>query len=186
MKAVDYQLGKSKIIFRLGARDFVTKHELSLKLDILNENKQYMPIYVSEFVKNPQNKVLDWKPFYLNANKVTEESQSLKLEVYERRKGKPLKFHGEAEIIFSYLKNNGGKTLKVYKNNFVIGEIKIIEVKEASKFTFVSYLYAGWEVKLMVAIDFTNSNKDSRTKNSLHYCTTEGITVLVVMKGLSK
>lgn len=172
LKALEYQLGKSKLLFRLGAADFITKQELYLKLDVMNENKQFMPIYVTEPQKNNHQKQLEWKPFYLNANKITEETQTVRFEIFEKKKGKPPKSLGEVEIIYSFLKHNNGKTLKIYKNNLTVGEIKLIEVKEASKFTFLNYIYSGWEIKLICGIDLTASNRDAKDLQSLHHVRT--------------
>jgi len=41
-------------------------------------------------------------------------------------------------------------------------------VEEISRPTFLNYIYAGTEINMIVAIDFSNSNKDPSDPESLH------------------
>eukprot|EP01083_Nonionella_stella_P084779 234765_1 len=55
-----------------------------------------------------------------------------------------------------------------YKNK-KCGELLIKHANIIKKYPFVSYLKGGLELQLTVAIDFTGSNGDPRSKKSLHY-----------------
>ena len=57
-------------------------------------------------------------------------------------------------------------TKKNYKNSgkLVFESVKLVEV-----YSFIEYLRGGLEINLMVAIDFTASNGDPKSKSSLHY-----------------
>lgn len=51
----------------------------------------------------------------------------------------------------------------------VVGELLIEEVGLMRSFSFVDYLRGGLEVKMLLAIDFTRSNKGPEVPESIHY-----------------
>lgn len=60
---------------------------------------------------------------------------------------------------------------KDYKNSGVICIRRCELVKE---FTFLDYIMGGCQINFTIAIDFTGSNGDPRTRESLHYINPEG------------
>jgi hypothetical protein len=62
-----------------------------------------------------------------------------------------------------------GRVIKLIKEGFTIGELKVKECKRITTYTFLNYIYGGAEVSLIIAMDFTNSNRDPSDKKSLHY-----------------
>ena len=48
------------------------------------------------------------------------------------------------------------------------GQLFFQNVEEISRPTFLNYIYAGTEINMIVAIDFSNSNKDPSDPESLH------------------
>uniref|UniRef100_A0A8C5CSU9 Copine 3 n=1 Tax=Gadus morhua TaxID=8049 RepID=A0A8C5CSU9_GADMO len=61
---------------------------------------------------------------------------------------------------------------KGYKNSGVIS-VKLCEVKK--EYTFLDYIMGGCQLNFTVAIDFTASNGDPRSPESLHYISPQGV-----------
>uniref|UniRef100_A0A8C5C8T6 Copine 3 n=1 Tax=Gadus morhua TaxID=8049 RepID=A0A8C5C8T6_GADMO len=60
---------------------------------------------------------------------------------------------------------------KGYKNSGVIS----VKLCEASCYTFLDYIMGGCQLNFTVAIDFTASNGDPRSPESLHYISPQGV-----------
>jgi hypothetical protein len=56
-----------------------------------------------------------------------------------------------------------------FNNNHNAGELVVDNMNIIEKPTFVEYLRSGWQINLMVAIDYTGSNGDPSSPRSLHY-----------------
>lgn len=50
-----------------------------------------------------------------------------------------------------------------------LGRMEIMDLRIVPLPNFVEYFKVGWKVNLSVAIDFTESNKDFKFPDSLHY-----------------
>ncbi|KAM3593613.1 uncharacterized protein V6R79_017068 [Siganus canaliculatus] len=61
---------------------------------------------------------------------------------------------------------------KGYKNSGVVSVKQCQVVKE---FTFLDYIMGGCQINFTVAIDFTGSNGDPRSPDSLHYISPQGV-----------
>ena len=63
------------------------------------------------------------------------------------------------------------KSKKKYKNS---GKLVFESIKPIKTHSFIDFLRGGLEISLMVAIDFTGSNGDPKSKSSLHYINPDG------------
>ncbi|XP_020778827.2 copine-3-like isoform X1 [Boleophthalmus pectinirostris] len=61
---------------------------------------------------------------------------------------------------------------KGYKNSGVIS-VKLCQV--VKEYTFLDYIMGGCQINFTVAVDFTGSNGDPRSPNSLHYISPQGV-----------
>ncbi|KAJ8259575.1 hypothetical protein GJAV_G00171010 [Gymnothorax javanicus] len=61
---------------------------------------------------------------------------------------------------------------KSYKNS---GVVKIKSCKIQQQFTFLDYVMGGCQINFTVGIDFTGSNGDPRSPESLHYLSPDGL-----------
>lgn len=107
--------------------------------------------------------------FNVDSSKINEDCQSIKFEVFETGKGNTLLLIAEATESLQALIDMQKTVVKMYKSGFVIGELKINEIRKITKHTFLNYVRGGAEISLMIAVDFTTSNKDPSDPTSLHY-----------------
>lgn len=56
-----------------------------------------------------------------------------------------------------------------YNGNTSVGELNIVSFAITEKYNFISYLRGGMNFWTSVAIDFTSSNGNFTSPNSLHY-----------------
>ncbi len=52
---------------------------------------------------------------------------------------------------------------------FPVGEMRVLKCEKQELFSFLDYIYNGLEIALLIAVDFTLSNKDPSDPSSLHY-----------------
>jgi len=99
---------------------------------------------------------------------LTYDNSKIRIRVGERVKTKLILF-GEAEAYLSDVLSNGATKVRVKRNGYEVGELKIKEVKRHARFTFLNYVDAGAEISLIIAMDFTKSNKEPTNPKSLHH-----------------
>jgi len=125
-------------------------------------------------LKMPDLKPLDKKNEYIltliPSERLTLENSRIKFRASEVIKGRKTAL-GEAEVYLSQaVSRPGGVKAKVKLEGYDYGEIKVKEQKEAPRFTFLNYVDAGAEISLIIAMDFTKSNREPTDPMSLHYC----------------
>ncbi|KAM6928064.1 copine-1 isoform 2-T3 [Xenentodon cancila] len=64
------------------------------------------------------------------------------------------------------------KKKKSYKNS---GVVSVKSCKMEAQYTFLDYVMGGCQINFTVGIDFTGSNGDPRSPNSLHYMSPDGL-----------
>lgn len=60
------------------------------------------------------------------------------------------------------------------KNNYTVGHITITDFKLKRRASFWDYISGGLQLNLMLAIDYTASNKNANDPKSLHYIKQDG------------
>ncbi len=72
------------------------------------------------------------------------------------------------ECSLSDLIENRKSSFEICKKNKSLGEIILIEARKCSRRTFLNYFYSGTKISLIVGIDFSRTNKDQTSPDSLH------------------
>lgn len=131
--------------------DIATRNFVYISIKGSSNNKEYFMIHNTPKRKNTA-KGCTFPEFSVNSNKIGEDSSNIKFEFYEIRKGLP-KLLGELEISLIGLYNNNNKKVSIYRNTFVVGKLKA-SLKKDDHNNFLNYIYDGFCLKLVVAVDF--------------------------------
>ena len=153
IKAFESDIGQAKVWFVFGVEDFITRNFIKFSISGSTNNKEYFKIHDSPKVKNTQKGCV-FPKFSVNSNKIADESSNMKFEFFEVRKNAN-KLLGELEISLVGLYNASNKKINIYKNNLIVGKLKIIESIKEKKNTFLNYIYEGYCLKTITAIDMT-------------------------------
>ncbi|KRX04637.1 C2 domain [Pseudocohnilembus persalinus] len=184
IRGQEYDVSGKKVIFELGGRDIASKHELYLIVSSIKDGKDY-PVYASQPEKKSKKQIINWKKFQIPLSYFGENSKSyVKLEVFEYYKEKGHVLIGDIETTIQHLIDNSGKSVNILMNQLKVGELKLHNVKLDHRVSFLNYLLADAEVSLIVAVDFTHSNKDQNDPSSLHYTHTEKNTYYQALNNL--
>lgn len=130
----------------------------------LSDSETY-ELYRSEYLRGSTCK---WKEFTVPYNMLG--TNSVKFVVLKASK-KPL---GEVKVAFTDLLMPGSK-FEIQKNGEVKGMIEFSWSELKLEFSFIDYLREGINIKLMIAIDYTSSNKAYTLSTSNHFLSEEGI-----------
>ncbi|XP_008318940.1 copine-1 isoform X1 [Cynoglossus semilaevis] len=79
--------------------------------------------------------------------------------------------HG-SPVAFDCIHPEKQKKKKSYKNS---GVVSVKSCKLATEYSFLDYVMGGCQINFTVGIDFTGSNGDPRSPNSLHYMSPDGL-----------
>uniref|UniRef100_A0A671YIS1 Copine I n=1 Tax=Sparus aurata TaxID=8175 RepID=A0A671YIS1_SPAAU len=79
--------------------------------------------------------------------------------------------HG-SPVVFDCIHPEKQKKKKSYKNS---GVVSVKSCKLVAQYTFLDYVMGGCQINFTVGIDFTGSNGDPRSPNSLHYMSPDGL-----------
>ncbi|XP_021163638.2 copine-1 [Fundulus heteroclitus] len=82
-----------------------------------------------------------------------------------------LKAAGGSPVEFDCINPEKQKKKKSYKNS---GVVSVKSCKLVTQHTFLDYVMGGCQINFTVGIDFTGSNGDPRSPNSLHYMSPDG------------
>lgn len=94
---------------------------------------------------------------------------AIKVEAFEFNKNKGSILLGEIEQTLTNLMENSTKSwVPFVRNGITYGSLNF-KVSKITKNTFLNYILGGTDVSLIVAIDFSKSNKDPNDPASLHY-----------------
>jgi len=121
-------------------------------------------------IKNNDKKGIDYTFTFVPSKPLNSDNSRVRFRVIERSRMKKIIF-GETEACLSdVLINNNPIRAKVKNDRDEVGILRLKEMKRPPRFTFLNYVDAGAEISLMIAMDFTKSNKEPTDPMSLHYC----------------
>ncbi|CAH1760497.1 9172_t:CDS:10 [Entrophospora sp. SA101] len=150
---------------------FGAKATTFLVISRANENNTFSPVYESDVVSSSSP---CWKELYIRESTLCngDSDAELQLQVKQYKKDGEHILLGECSVtlreimgrnkIFP-LKLQPGSQRKISK------DANITVVKALVPPSFLDYIAGGTKIRLMVAIDFTESNGDPRSQRSLHY-----------------
>ncbi|KAJ6642382.1 Copine-9 [Pseudolycoriella hygida] len=115
-----------------------------------------------------------WKlSIHLNSLCNGDYDRGIKIDCYNRRRDGNHKLIGTCE---TSLREIQVETLKLYKtrkqstsNSIETGKLKILRFQITDEVSFMDYIRNGTQMHFAVAVDFTQSNKDYTSPESLHY-----------------
>uniref|UniRef100_A0A3B4VF29 Copine I n=1 Tax=Seriola dumerili TaxID=41447 RepID=A0A3B4VF29_SERDU len=76
------------------------------------------------------------------------------------------------KVEFDCIHHEKQKKKKSYKNS---GVVSVKSCKMLTQYTFLDYVMGGCQINFTVGIDFTGSNGDPRSPNSLHFMSPDGL-----------
>uniref|UniRef100_F6YK89 Copine 3 n=1 Tax=Monodelphis domestica TaxID=13616 RepID=F6YK89_MONDO len=138
---------------KLDNKDIFGKSDPYLEFHKQTSDGQWLMVHRTEVIKNNLNPV--WRPFKISLNSLCYGDMDKTIKV-------------EFECI------NEKKRLKKksYKNSGIVS-VKHCEI--TVECTFLDYIMGGCQLNFTVGVDFTGSNGDPRSPDSLHYISPNGV-----------
>lgn len=97
-----------------------------------------------------------------------DDNRLLRVEIYETRKGIH-KIIGTCEFTIKEVAIDQKTMFTVINKKILAGTLEIKKCYFVDRYTFLDYIHGGCEVSLMVAMDFTMTNKPPSDPASLHF-----------------
>uniref|UniRef100_A0A3Q4HAZ3 C2 domain-containing protein n=1 Tax=Neolamprologus brichardi TaxID=32507 RepID=A0A3Q4HAZ3_NEOBR len=117
-----------------------------------------------------------WRPFRISLRTLCggDVEKPIKVDCYDHHNS------GSHDLIGSFKTTlaefeciNPKKSMKKsYKNSGVVSYSLLLQI--VREYTFLDYIMGGCQINFTIAIDFTGSNGDPRSPQSLHYISPEG------------
>ncbi|KAK9403181.1 copine-3 [Crotalus adamanteus] len=171
---------------KLDNKDFFGKSDPYLEFHKQTSEGKWVMVHRTEVVKNNLNPV--WRPFKISLNSLCygDMDKAIKVECYDydndgshdligtfqatMSKLKEASRHSPIE--FECINEKKRQKKKSYKNSGIVS-FKHCEV--ITECTFLDYVMGGCQLNFTVGIDFTGSNGDPRSSDSLHYISPNGV-----------
>ncbi|XP_058216509.1 protein BONZAI 3-like [Rhododendron vialii] len=169
-----------EIAFRcshLDNKDLFSKSDPFLRISRIVESGGSVPICKTEVVNNNLNPV--WKPLTLTMQRFGSKDNPLILECFD--------FNSSGNhVLIGKIQKSIVDLEKLHKEkigaNFILpsshhhthekvlkGQLFVDRFIETKLYSFLDYMSSGFELNFMVAIDFTASNGNPHSRDSLHY-----------------
>ncbi|KAM9235400.1 copine-3 isoform 1-T2 [Leptosomus discolor] len=171
---------------KLDNKDFFGKSDPYLEFHKQTGDGNWVMVHRTEVIKNNLNPV--WRPFKISLNSLcySDMDKSIKVECYDYDSDGSHDLIGSFQTTMSKLKEaslsspvefeciNEKKRQKKknYKNSGIVS-VKHCEI--IVECTFLDYIMGGCQLNFTVGIDFTGSNGDPRSPDSLHYLSPNGV-----------
>ncbi|XP_075033601.1 copine-1 isoform X1 [Mixophyes fleayi] len=170
----------------LDKKDFLGKSDPFLELFRQGDDGSWQLAYRSEVVKNNLNPC--WKKFSVplqslcagDLNKPikvhctdydSDGSHDL-IGIFETNLSQLQKAGGGSPVEFECINPQKKQKKKSYKNS---GVIRIKSCKIDVEYSFLDYVMGGCQINFIVGIDFTGSNGDPKSPDSLHFISPNGV-----------
>ncbi|KAK6125679.1 hypothetical protein DH2020_040571 [Rehmannia glutinosa] len=174
-----------EITFRCSAlenKDLFSKSDPFLRISRTVENGGSVPICKTEVVNNNLNPA--WKPVRLTMQQFLSKENPLVIECFDfnssgnhQLMGKLQKSIAELETLNQskaganfFLPSSGFR----HHDKVLMSQIFVDGFFEKQLYSFLDYISSGFELSFMVAVDFTGSNGNPRSPDSLHYIDPSG------------
>ncbi|KAK6150640.1 hypothetical protein DH2020_015572 [Rehmannia glutinosa] len=174
-----------EITFRCSAlenKDLFSKSDPFLRISRTVENGGSVPICKTEVVNNNLNPA--WKPLRLTMQQFVSKENPLVIECFDfnssgnhQLMGKLQKSIAELETLYQ---SKAGANFFLPSSGFrrhdkvLMSQIFVDGFFEKQLYSFLDYISSGFELSFMVAVDFTASNGNPRSPDSLHYIDPSG------------
>ncbi|XP_072100751.1 copine-1 isoform X1 [Mobula birostris] len=182
---------KRSAVLQLEARnlenkDFMGKSDPFMELYRQGDGDKWQLAYRSEVIKNNLNP--NWKPFSVSLQSLCNGDMQKSIKVtcfdydgdgshdliglFETNFSKLQQVESGTPIEFECINPEKQRKKKSYKNS---GIIRVRSCKIETDFSFLDYVMGGCQINFTVGIDFTGSNGDPRSPDSLHYISPNGV-----------
>ncbi|VVA12788.1 PREDICTED: BONZAI [Prunus dulcis] len=157
-------------------KDLFSKSDPFLRISRIVESGGSIPICKTEVVDNNLNPT--WKPVCLSMQQFGSKDTPLVFECFD------FNINGD-HVLIGKIQKSVADLEKLYKErsgvNFFFptsrqghekvlkGQLFVDQFFEKEQFSFLDYISSGYELNFMVAVDFTGSNGDPRSPDSLHH-----------------
>ena len=135
------------------------------------DDDDYVSVYTSEPIRNHRYDENEWEEFEIELTHLCngDEYKPLRFELFEQLKKGKTKMLGACD--FSLWDINTDKKLdhRLQNDKNIIGMIRWIKWEVNTKYTFLDYLFGGWDIEVVIAIDFTLTNKPINDPKSFHH-----------------
>ncbi|KAK4485648.1 hypothetical protein RD792_008291, partial [Penstemon davidsonii] len=157
----------------LDNKDLFSKSDPFLKISRNVETGGFIPICKTEVVNNNLNP--SWKPVCLTMQQFVSKENPLLIECFDFNSsgnhqliGKIQKSVAELETLYQ-TKSGANLSFPGNREKVLKGRIFVDKFVEKQVYSFLDYISSGFELNFMVAVDFTASNGNPTSPNSLHY-----------------
>jgi len=166
----------------LDKKDFLGKSDPYLEISKEGPDGSWVLIHRTEVIK--QNLDPIWAPFELpQASLMTNNNINTKLlfSVFDWDHDGKSDFIGDFSAFLEEIRNKNewelinGKKKKKNKKYRNSGVLIFNSIEMIKQYTFLDYIMGGTQINLVVAIDYTASNGDPNSSNSLHYMNPNGL-----------
>ncbi|XP_010013865.1 PREDICTED: copine-3 [Nestor notabilis] len=171
---------------KLDNKDFFGKSDPYLEFHKQTGDGNWVMVHRTEVIKNNLNPV--WRPFKISLNSLcySDMDKLIKVECYDYDSDGSHDLIGSFQTTMSKLKEASRSSpvefecinekkrqkKKNYKNSGIVS-VKHCEI--IVECTFLDYIMGGCQLNFTVGIDFTGSNGDPRSPDSLHYLSPNGV-----------
>ncbi|XP_065097289.1 copine-1 isoform X2 [Paramisgurnus dabryanus] len=169
----------------LDKKDLFGKSDPFLEFFKQGEDGKWQLVYRTEVIKNNLNP--SWKKFTVSLHTFCngDINKPIKVTCYDKDEDTSSDMIGEftcttAKLLeakdnaveFDCIHPDKQKKKKNYKNS---GVVRIKYCKLEAQYSFLDYVMGGCQINFTVGIDFTGSNGDPRSPDSLHYLSPNGV-----------
>jgi len=133
------------------------------------ESGDYLQVAETEVIMDNLNPV--WKPFKIKDFKLcgADHHKLFKIECWDWEKDKNYQYIGACELSIDELKNGKREfELRNPRKKKKTGTLKLVNFSLKPQYSFIDYVRGGQQLKVMLGVDFTGSNKEPSNPASLH------------------
>ncbi|KAM3317110.1 hypothetical protein ACQJBY_034990 [Aegilops geniculata] len=161
----------------LDNKDTFSKSDPFLRVSRVSESAVAIPICKTEVINNNLNPV--WRPITLTSQQYSSRDDPLLVECFDFDASGNHELMGALQTTIAQLENlykskSGANFYSRKGQKKLKGQLFLDTFQEKVQHTFLDYISSGFELNFMVAVDFTASNGDPRTPQSLHYIDPSG------------
>ncbi|XP_072371456.1 copine-1 isoform X1 [Scyliorhinus torazame] len=170
----------------LDNKDFMGKSDPFLELYRQGDGDKWQLAYRSEVIKNNLNP--NWKTISVSLQSLCNGDMEKPIKVscsdydgdgshdliglFETSFSKLQQVESGSPIEFECIHPEKKKKKKSYKNS---GIVRVRSCKIVTEYSFLDYVMGGCQINFTVGVDFTGSNGDPRSPDSLHYISPNGV-----------
>ncbi|MED6159590.1 Protein BONZAI 3 [Stylosanthes scabra] len=166
----------------LDNKDIFSKSDPFLRISRVVESGGSVPICKTEVINNNLNPT--WKAVTLSSSQFGSKENPLLIECFDFNSSGDHVFIGKLRSSIADLerlnKERTGTNFFIpskyhsKEEKMLKGQLFVDRYCEKEQFTFIDYVSSGFELNFMVAVDFTASNGNPRSSDSLHYIDVSG------------